>query len=343
MSNITDATCDYGLAQTAEGCVRTLASYNPDSYLKVQIIYLVLGCVSVLASGLMYARSIKYEGSKLQQYNFLFCCYASVTMVISGADPKSYGHIVPRPVSSFLSDSLTAALYSVYILALGYWVTIIQQGAAVTEKPAHLICLESTAIAVVWTFYILYNVCLFLSKGFNPTGVTYLHLTWSAIMLGIISTVFLIYGLRVLSRLQAYERQKKRHMPSVLSERMMNRSLNMETLSDDEDGIPVMREPKYNHRRKPQDGHATKIRKILFVAETLSLIVIAAQMYMAVTHTTSEADELQCANGMNCDSVKSGLSYLNVLQVVCIWVILWAFRAIKKKAVVPQPQARSIA
>ncbi|KAF4321577.1 hypothetical protein BBO99_00004614 [Phytophthora kernoviae] len=341
MSNITDATCDYGLAQTEDGCVRTLASYDPDSYLKDQIIYLSLGLVSVAVSGIMYVRSVRYEGSKLQQYNFLFCVYASMTMVISGADPKSYGHVVPRPISSFLSDSLTAALYSVYILTLGYWATIIQRGAAVTDRPAHLVCLESIAIAVVWAFYVLYNVCLFLSKGYNRFGLTYLHLTWSAVMLAIISTVFLIYGLRILSRLQSYERQQKLRMPTMLSEQMMNRSFNMGTLSDDENGVPVVQEPSRANRRKPKEGHAAKIRKILYVVETLSLLAISAQMYMAVTHTTNESKELQCANGIGCENVKSSLSYLNILQVVCIWVVLWAFHRIKKKEVVPRAQART--
>ncbi|KAH7491641.1 hypothetical protein KRP22_002890 [Phytophthora ramorum] len=343
MSNITDATCDYGLAQTEDGCTRTLSSYSPEAYLHVQIIYLVLGGVTTFASAVMYIRSIKYETSKLQQYNFLFCCYAALTMVLTGADPKSYGHIIPRPISSFLSDSLTAALYSVYIMTLGYWATIIQQGAAMSDRPPHLICLESIAIAVVWAFYILYNVCLFLSKGFNRTGLTYLHLMWSAIMLGIISTVFLIYGLRVLSRLQDYERQKKQRVPTVMSDRMMNHSYNMGSLSDDEDGVPVVQEPKFAHRRKPKEGHSAKIRKILYVTETLSVIVVAAQMYMAVTHTANESDELQCANGIGCASIKASLSYLNVLQVICVWVVLWAFRTIKKKEVIPQPQSHSMA
>lgn len=224
------------------------------------------------------------------------------------------------------------------ILTLGYWATIIQQGAAMGERPAHLICLESIAMAVVWAFYIIYNLALFLSKGFNRKGFTYLHLMWSAIMLGIISTVFLIYGLRVLSRLQAYEREKKLRIPTLMSERMMNHSFNMGSLSDDEDGVPVVQEPKLANRGKPKDGHSAKIRRILFVTESVSLIVIAAQMYMAVTHTANESDELQCANGIGCASIKANLSYLNVLQVVCVWVILWAFRTIKKKEVVPQPQ-----
>ncbi|KUG00671.1 hypothetical protein AM587_10002257 [Phytophthora nicotianae] len=62
-------------------------------------------------------------------------------------------------------------------MALGYWATIIQRGAAVTDKPPHLVCLESIAIAVVWTFQVLYDMCLFLSKGFNPQGLVYMQLT----------------------------------------------------------------------------------------------------------------------------------------------------------------------
>ncbi|GMF29212.1 unnamed protein product [Phytophthora fragariaefolia] len=160
-------------------------------------------------------------------------------------------------------------------------------------------------------------------------------------MLGIISTVFLIYGLRVLSRLQAFERERKHRIPTLSSERMMNQSFNMGSLSDDEDGVPVVQEPKLASRKKPRDGHSTKVRKILYVTESVSLTVIGAQMYMAVTHTANESDELQCANGIGCTSIKAHLSYLNVLQLVCIWVVLWAFRTIKKKETVPHPQAQA--
>jgi hypothetical protein len=111
--NVTDATCWYGLAQTDDGCTRTLASYDPEAYLRSQIIYCALGVVSVLASGIMYWRVVKYDGSPLQNYCFLFCTYASVTVIIRAADPSSYSHIIPRPVSGWLSDSCTAALYSV--------------------------------------------------------------------------------------------------------------------------------------------------------------------------------------------------------------------------------------
>ncbi|KAG6613891.1 uncharacterized protein IUM83_10189 [Phytophthora cinnamomi] len=284
----------------------------------------------------MTARAFKHDGSKLQRYNFTFCCYASLTMIIRGIDPSSYDHVIPRPVSSFLSDSCTAALYSCYVLALSYWALIIQQGAGVVNKPTRLKCLESAIIVFIWAFYIVYDMLLFMYKGFNATGLAYVQLAVSAIVLGIICAVFLIYGLRVLSRVEDFESQKELRKLSMLSERMMNRSFNIETLSDDEDGVPVVDEPRFA-RRRPNSGHATKIKKILFVAVSLSLIVIAGQMYMAVQRTLTVPKELSCANGIGCADVKSSLNLLHALQVVCIWVILWTFRGIQRKEIRPQP------
>ncbi|KAL4111271.1 hypothetical protein PRIC1_002952 [Phytophthora ramorum] len=334
--NITDATCWYGLAQTEDGCVRTLASYDPDAYLRSQTIYCALGAVSVVASGIMYWRAVKYEGSPLQNYCFLLCAYASVTVIIRGADPSSYGHIFPRPVTGWLADSCTAALYSVYILALGYWALIIQRGAAVVDKPARLKCLESLAIAFVWAFYAAYDMSLFAFKGFQPLWMVYMQLVISACILGVISTTFLVYGLRVLSRLQAYEREAKLRMSSVLYERMIpNESFNLAVSSDD-GGVPIVPEPTFA-RRRPHEGHATKIKKILLVAESVSLVVMAGQLYMAVQRASNAPVELSCANGSLCDTVKSSISLLHLFQCACVWVLLWTFRGMKKKNTVPHP------
>ncbi|RLN68234.1 hypothetical protein BBJ28_00015717, partial [Nothophytophthora sp. Chile5] len=310
--NITDATCDFGLAQTADGCVRTLASYDQDAYLTFQIIYCVVGALSVVASAVMFWRAVKYDGSPLQQYSFLLCSYASLTVIIRGIDPTSYGHVIPRPINAFLTDSCTAALYSVYILALGYWATVIQQGAAMTDKPMHLKCLENSAIAFVWAFYTAYNMSLFAFKGFQPTALNYVQLGLSICVLAIMSTGFMIYGLRVLSRLQEYERIQKLRIPSTASDVMSTHSYDMD-MSDEEDYAPVAEEPR-SIRHRPKQGHTTKIKKILFVAETVSLIVIAAQLYVT-TNVSSTPVELSCANGRLCDTVKTSWSLLHTLQV----------------------------
>ncbi|KAL4111273.1 hypothetical protein PRIC1_002954 [Phytophthora ramorum] len=334
--NITDATCDYGLAQTAAGCVDTLASYDTSAYLHFQIGYCVVGSVSLIMSAVMYYRADKYDGSPLQLYSFLLCCYASLTVIIRGADPSSYGHIVPRPIGAFLSDSCTAALYSVYVFALGYWATIIQRGAAVIHKPTHLKCLEYSTIAFVWAFYIAYDMSLFAFKGFIPPTLNYLQLAVSAGVLAVMALTFLIYGLRVMTRLQEYERQLKMRLPSLDSDYMMsNHSFDL-NMSDSEDATPVVQERRFAPRR-PQEGHTAKIKKILLVAEIVSIVVIAGQMYM-VSQVSSSPEELSCANGTGCSTIKSKWSLLHIFQVVCVWAILYVFRGVQKKNVIPHPR-----
>ncbi|KAG6613976.1 uncharacterized protein IUM83_10186 [Phytophthora cinnamomi] len=335
--NITDATCDFGLAQTSTGCVRTLASYDQSGYLTLQIAYCVVGVLTELASAIMYYRAVKHDGSPVQQYSFLLCSYASLTLIVRGADPTSYGHIIPRPIGAFLTDSCTASLYSVYILALGYWALVIQQGAALMGRPTHLKSMEAAAITFVWAFYTAYNMSLFAFKGFQPAVLNYIQLSVSACALAIVALAFLIYGLRVLSRLRAYEQEMKLRMSTMMCERMApNQSFSL-MLSDDEEGVPVVTEPRYA-RRRPNAGHSDKIKKILMVAEAISVIVIAGQLYMAITNVSNSPVELSCANGALCSTITAKWSLLHTLQVICVWIILWVFRGVQKRSVAPRPR-----
>ncbi|KAG7398415.1 hypothetical protein PHYBOEH_011216 [Phytophthora boehmeriae] len=335
-SNITEATCDFGLAQTEDGCVRTLASYDTDAYHHTQAIYLAVGGITFITSAILYVRSVRHDGASLQQNSFLLCWYAAATIFMRGADPLSYGHVMPRPISAFLADSCTAALYSCYIMSLGYWATIMRTGAAETGNPQRLIMLERIAIAVVWTFQTLHAFCLFFSKGFDPQGLVYMQLTLSALMLGVISMVFLIFGLRMLTRLRIYERQLKLHVPSLHTDNMVsNRSFDM-NVNELEDSTPMARDSKMM-RSRPQEGHASRIRKILFMVETVSFVVVGLQVYSAIDGTSNTPVELACANGNLCESVKTKVALLHIFQLVCLWVILWTFRKIQKKEVVPRP------
>jgi hypothetical protein len=129
----------------------------------------------------------------------------------------------------------------------------------------------------------------------------YMQLILSACILGAISTTFLVYGLRVLSRLQAYEREAKLRMSSVLCERMMpNESFNL-VLGSDVGGLPIV------------------------------------PLYMAVVRASNTPVELSCANGSLCETVKSSVSLLHLFQCACVWVLLWTFRGMQKKNVVPHP------
>ncbi|KAG2772950.1 hypothetical protein PC129_g1388 [Phytophthora cactorum] len=91
------------------------------------------------------------------------------------------------------------------ILALGYWALVIQQGAALMARPTHLKSMEAAAITIVWAFYVVYNMSLFVFKGFQPAVLNYVQLSVSAFVLAVVALTFLFYGLRILSRLRAYD------------------------------------------------------------------------------------------------------------------------------------------
>lgn len=229
-------------------------------------------------------------------------------------------------------------LYSV--IALGYWATIIQRGAAVIHKPAHLKCLESAVIAFIWAFYIAYDMSLFAFKGFIPPTLNYIQLSVGASVLALIALTFLIYGLRVMTRLQEYERQLKRRMPSFESDyNLSNHSFDL-NVSDSEDEAPAAQERRVAPRR-PAAGHTAKIRRILLVAEAVSIVVIAGQVYM-VTQISYSPVELACANGMLCSTVKPKWSLLHVFQVVAVWAILYVFRDVQKKSVIPHARGSTV-
>lgn len=52
-------------------------------------------------------------GTKLQMRSFLLCMYGSLTFIIRAIDIKSYGHVLPRPLTSFLSWSCTDSIITI--------------------------------------------------------------------------------------------------------------------------------------------------------------------------------------------------------------------------------------
>lgn len=118
MASVTEETCEYGLARTAQGCVHTLASYCDDQYTVLQIVYCAAGFTALAACGYKYVCAVRTNGAKLQRQIFALCMYASFTIMVRGIDPGSYGHYTPRPLGHFLTDSCTATLHTILYVSL---------------------------------------------------------------------------------------------------------------------------------------------------------------------------------------------------------------------------------
>lgn len=168
-------------------------------------------------------------------------------------------------------------------MALGYWASIIQQGASQVQRPLRLKWIERCSIAVIFGFYLVFDMCLFTTKGFYGTGMAYIQMLMSACFLAAISAVFLVYGLRVLTRLRHFEKQKK-----IFDER--NRAYDrMETArsfdmnaGDSVSDIALVEDAKKREKRlrkaEKQNSHAHKIVKILVVVESFAVIAVGAQV-----------------------------------------------------------------
>lgn len=169
-------------------------------------------------------------------------------------------------------------------MALGYWASIIQQGASQVQRPLQLVWVERCSIFVIFSFYLVFDMCLFTTKGFYGTGMAYIQMLMSACFLAAISAVFLVYGLRVLTRLRHFEKQKK-----IFDER--NRAYDrMETArsfdmnaGDSVTDIALVEDSKKREKRlrkvERQNSHARKIVKILVVVESFAVIAVGAQVW----------------------------------------------------------------
>ncbi|KAG3119202.1 hypothetical protein PI125_g2292 [Phytophthora idaei] len=124
--------------------------------------------------------------------------------------------------------------------------------------------------------------------------------------------------------------EMKLRMSTMMCERMTPNQSFSSMLSDDEEGVPVVTEPRYA-RRRPNEGHSVKIKKILTVVEAISVIVIAGQLYMAITNVSNSPVELSCANGMGCSTISTKWSLLHTLQAICVWILCGSSAVSRRK------------
>lgn len=181
------------------------------------------------------------------------------------------------------------------IMSLVYWAMIIQQGATQLERPLKIRCRQYSSISAIWAFYVLLSTSSFLSKGFLTTEMTFAQMIFGVGFLLLVSTAFLVYGLRVLGRLRVFEQQQQQHQARGI------RNLAFMDLESGKSpaGVDSARADKtvfieagdYNSdnqeasRVSPKKGsHTARIRKILLVVESAALFVVIAQVTPGVAH-----------------------------------------------------------
>lgn len=345
MNSLTERTCEYGLARTEDGCVRTLASFTPDAYRRLQCLNIAIGVLALGVSAYKYVRSVRNDGATLQRRAFLVAMYCSMTFLVRGVDPMSYGHYTPRPFSHFLVDSCTAAVYTIFIMTLSFWVSMIHKGMPTPrEKLSRMKLIEYGSLACVWLFKISVNVSLVWTKGFD-LGINSAELFTTAALLFTISSLFCFYGIRVMRRLEEIDKMVSRRLSiETQFETLHTSRIDAFAMSHATTATSADLEPQHSittlppptksvtipkPRRLTKKKPARKIKEMLIVTEVVSLICIAAQIYTGIRRLNGTV-ELQCANGARCDEISMHWPLLHILQYVAIWCILFSFRKTKR-------------
>ncbi|GLE02121.1 hypothetical protein PINS_up010959 [Pythium insidiosum] len=329
MNAVTARTCDYGYARTAEGCVRTLASFNREAYVRVQVLYFAFGLVSLGASSYKYILSVRNGGAKLQQRTFQLCIFCGVTFLLRGVDPGSYGAFLPRPLEYFIVDACTAALYSVFIMSMCFWISIIRKGAAPTHKSMRLRTLEYSLIGAVWLFKVAFALALIPSRGYDR-GLSAIELFCTATLLCGITITSIVYGNRVVRRLEHIDKMNSRRLSIETQFETLQTTRTIDPFAASHAStmrITELEKVVKKCKKKP----ARRMREMLIITSVMSFTCVIAQVTVAVLRSNSDSIVLQCANGFNCDKVKRSISLLHVFQFVAVFVVLYTFRKTKRR------------
>lgn len=152
------------------------------------------------------------------------------------------------------------------ILSLSYWVCLVQGIPSYMLSLRFKLC-KRIPIAFIWSFDLFATMTNFRDKGFGGISrVAQLYV--SAAYIGVVSSLFMFYGIKILQRLNSISR--------FAATQPVSRE-NASVYSMDIQDIDEIEEPAKN--TKP----SMRIYKVLIVTETISLVTIISQVCTSST------------------------------------------------------------
>lgn len=147
------------------------------------------------------------------------------------------------------------------ILSLFYWVCLVQGIPSYMGSLRFKLC-KRIPIAFIWSFDLFATMTNFRDKGFGGISrVAQLYV--SAAYIGVVSSMFMFYGIKILQRLNSISR--------FAATQPVSRE-NASVYSMDIQDIDEIVEP--TKKSKP----SMRIYKVLIVTETISLVTIVSQV-----------------------------------------------------------------
>jgi len=205
-----------------------------------------------------------------------------------------------------------------------FWISISENaGTMQSNRWTKLRITEYIAHMTVWGFYISTDIAFIDHKGFGELNNS-IQLVISASILFVNTTAFLIYGFRILRRLESIGEM------STSSDRRTQSLISDNSNNDMNDLRPKRFQPSH------------RIRKMLYLTVSITFICIITQLYVAVhSDSTSDLVTIQCANGSNCEKLHVPFVGLHALQFFAVIMVLWTFRKIRPRQAVDRNDSSS--
>lgn len=135
------------------------------------------------------------------------------------------------------------------------------------KKRKSLVLFERSVVLIIWAFYITCDASSFSTKGFGGVRGPF-QLYVSAGFLFFVSMIFAVYGVQIIRRLETIETMATQQV--IFASQTQTETCRSIDYSSEE-AHAVLEEVK-RRPLKPAD----RIRKVLLVTETISLLCVAA-------------------------------------------------------------------
>ncbi|OQR82516.1 hypothetical protein ACHHYP_15918 [Achlya hypogyna] len=371
--------CPFGFIKDADGsCDKTYASLNPESYNAFRVCCLAFGVVmvafclaklraisrvggkyqtivrrpvmSVSSSSSSGGGAQKSAGSGIQKVTYWLLVLASLSFVARAVDPWGYMGILSYVASTVISDTCTACIYSVLILAVSLWARVVVAPKNLANFEYPIQAFRVLGFIFTWVIFVgIVPVSVFwISHDVYHSVHTLIQFSMAPFLLAIIAFMGLVFGVQIHRRLKEIRRSQEATL-DVARRRVAARQALLDLTKppvvkseSQEDGASVL--PLDLDTKEGIDAAAklpsksSRILKMLCFLQAVSLIVIGLQIYQLIDFIDNGCTmkaEWACAIGDPCH-MQMKFPYFHAAQMFGIIVIFWAFRKTRQEAP-PQP------
>ncbi|KDO24120.1 hypothetical protein SPRG_10908 [Saprolegnia parasitica CBS 223.65] len=324
--------CEFGYIMETPGgpCNATYASLSQDNYDLFRLACLVYG-VTMLAFCLAKLRAIsrvggKYQvlrrprgamassssssstsatnqrtaGSGIQKVTYWLLVLASLTFVARAIDPWGYMGILSYVVVTMISDTCTACIYSVLILAVSLWARVVVTPKNLAHFEYPIQAFRILGFMFTWVIFVgIVPISVYcISNDVYHSVHTLIQFSMAPFLLWIIASMGLVFGIQIHRRLKEIRKAQEATL-EVARRRVAARQalldltkppvVKSESQDDTTSTLPMDLDTKEGiDAASKLPAKSSRILKMLCFLQAVSIVVIGLQVCSSIHFIVEE-------------------------------------------------------